>query len=49
MTVEGKRVLHKTAPNNDRTWNRKIFDWVKDRKRPKENYEMHLVSDGFEV
>lgn len=49
VRIDGKRVLHKTAPNNERTWRKKFFDGVKGRKRPKGDYQMHVVSDGFEI
>lgn len=49
VTIDGKLVLRKTSPTNQRTWKKKISDWVKGRKRPKGNFQMHLVSNGFEV
>ena len=49
MKIDGTTVLRKTSPQNDRTWRKKFWDRVKGRKRPKGDYEMHLVSDGFEV
>lgn len=49
MSVDGTRVLHQTDPSKGRTWGGKIWDRVRGRKTPKGDYEMHMVSDGFEV